>query len=231
MSTLSRTSDDLPSENPDDYPLQTSSLTLAGHPWHLTMAQSEKALLDRVQTDDDLDRFPYGLMLWPSALGLADLLTAEPLLVARRRVLEIGAGLGLPGMVAQRVGGEVTQSDHHPAALELAQHNALQNNVVGIRYLLADWRAFPQTASYERILGSDILYERAFHDDLYRLFEQILAPDGLLLLSDPGRPQAMEFVDGLERIGWRVTIESRLATWQIELQKEVREIAIFFVRR
>ncbi len=209
------------------YPLTDTALTIAGRPWTITAVQDQNALVERVRTDEDLERFPYGLLLWASAIGLAEEIAARPALVAGKRVLEIGAGVGLPGIVAQSLGAEVTQTDHQEAALELAGRNAEQNGVSGIRRLVLDWRNFDHDARYEVVLGSDVLYERTLHASLAALFPRVLAPNGLLLVSDPLRPQALDFVDALERAGgWRYSLESRRVA---EPGGGVKEIALFFV--
>jgi len=211
----------------EQYPLVDLSLPIAGREWRLTAVQDQNALVDRVQTDSDLDYFPYGLMLWASAVGVAERLAEQPELVMGGRVLEVGAGVGLPGIVAQSLGGRVTQTDYQTAALSLARLNADQNGITGIRHLLADWRVFSHDERYDLVLGSDVLYERTLHFALRRVFDRIVSPGGLLLLADPLRPQAAEFVDSLERSGWRITIEGRSVAWP----EDPREIVLFFIER
>jgi predicted nicotinamide N-methyase len=210
-----------------EWPLTDLTVTVGGRDWFLTMARDEDALLERVQTDAELERFPYGLLMWASAVGLAERLAEEPGLVAGKRVLEIGAGVGLPGLVAQSLGGIVTQTDYQHPALSLCQLNAARNGVAGIRYFLADWRAFDHAERYDLLLGSDVLYERALHYELASILARALAPGGIALLSDPLRPQATEFIDRLELDGWQVNMESHDVKWEAD----AREIALFFARR
>ena len=202
-------------------------MTISGREWTLAEASSPDALVARVETDADLAAFPYGLLLWPSAIALAERLTAEPALVRGARVLELGAGVGLPGLVAQHLGGVVTQTDHQPAPLALARRNARRNGVAGIVTQEGDWRRFPTLPPFDVVLGSDILYERALHPALLALLPSVVAPGGLLLLSDPLRPQSTVFVDALERAGWRVTMAAQTVAWR----EERKEIALFAARR
>ncbi len=183
--------------------------------------------MDRLETDADLDAFPYGLVLWPSAIALAERLASPSSGLAGKRVLELGAGIGLPGLAAQDGGAQVTQTDHQPLPLALARLNARQNGVTGITQRLGDWRDFPPLPPFDLVVGSDILYERSLHGALYDLLPRLLVPGGLLLLSDPIRPPALDFADGLEARGWRLDMESRPTTWAGEL----KEIALFTARR
>ena len=208
-------------------PLADRVVPVGGRDWTITATPSQAPLLARVETDADLEAFPYGLLLWPSAVGLAEHLTARPSLVSGRRVLELGAGVGLPGLVAQYLGADVTQSDFQAAPLALARWNAWQNGVAGIHALQADWRQFPALPPFPVVLGSDVLYERPLHAVLLRLFDAVLAPGGLLILADPLRPAALEFGDALEQRGWRLEIESRRTDWEGQPQ----EIALFTVQR
>ncbi len=209
-------------------PLTETLLFIAGRQWTIAAVQNQDVLLDSVRTEADLENFPYGLLLWASAVGLAHRLADEPALVAGKRVLELGAGVGLPGLVARTLGArQVTQTDYQPPALDLAQRNAEKNGVTGIRYFLGDWRRFPPTEPQDVVIGSDVLYEHTLHAALTDVIERVLAPNGLLLLSDPQRPYALDFADKLERAGWRLTLESRFVAW--EGQK--KEIVFFFARR
>ena len=67
---------------------------------------------------------PYWVQIWPASLRLAQL-------VARRRglggvsVLDLGCGLGLPGIASARCGASVTFVDREADALAFAVWNAL----------------------------------------------------------------------------------------------------------
>lgn len=205
------------------FPLREMRISVGEQEWTVIAARNQDDLLDTVQTDGDLQRFPYGLLLWTSAVGLARRLAAEATLVRGKTVLELGAGVGLPGMVAQALGAKVTQTDYQADALNLARINAHRNGVEGIRYLLADWREFYPAEAYDVVIGSDVLYERTLHADVARILRRALAPGGTLLFVDPLRPQAVEFMSRLEGEGWRVEMEGLTVEWQ----DETREIALF----
>ncbi|HLV78684.1 MAG TPA: methyltransferase, partial [Chthonomonadaceae bacterium] len=156
-------------------PLETVSVRVGERVWKITCVQSQDALLDAAES---FAHFPYGFLLWESAVGLARLLVARPALVASKRVLELGAGAGLPGLVARSLGADVWQTDHQPDALALARFNAAQNNVDGLDLFLADWYDWSHEARYDLLLGADILYQRDAHYHLERIFRQNLAPGG-----------------------------------------------------
>lgn len=199
---------------------------VAGRPWQIAAAQDQDALLEDVET---LDRPPYGLLLWESAVGLARWLAADAPRLCNSRLLELGAGVGLPGLVARWLGAQVCQTDYEPRALELARYNARCNQIEGIELALADWRAWDRTHSYDFIVGADILYERACHPYVAAILERNLAAGGTVVIADPVRPQALDFVANLERGRWNVELEVQ----QVKLHERARQVetAIFVLRR
>ena len=70
---------------------------------------------------DDPAEPPYWAYLWAGAVALAE---AVPR--AAGRVVEVGCGLGLPGVVAAMRGAQVTMVDRVPAALAFARASAVE---------------------------------------------------------------------------------------------------------
>ncbi len=186
------------------FPLETVTIPIGDRTWQITCVTDQDALLDGV---NEVEYVPYGFLLWESAVALAGWLAERPDQVAGKRVLELGAGVGLAGLMAQQLGAEVWQTDHRADVLLLAQENSSQNNVALPHQFIADWRNWDHTVQYDLILGADILYERAMHQHLAPIFRTNLAPSGTLVLSDPSRPQALELIAALENEGWQIGIE------------------------
>jgi predicted nicotinamide N-methyase len=185
------------------FPLETVAIPIGDRTWQITCVTDQDALLDGV---NEVEHVPYGFLLWESAVALAGWLVARPALVQGKRVLELGAGVGLAGLMARHLGGEVWQTDHHPDVLLLAAENARQNAVTPPTQFITDWRNWHHTDQYDLILGADILYERAMHHHLAPIFQRNLAPGGTLVLADPSRPQALELIAAMENDGWQVGI-------------------------
>ncbi|MBC8138039.1 MAG: methyltransferase domain-containing protein [Fibrella sp.] len=219
------------------YPLVEVSRRFGDREYRLTCVRDQDALLSGITDEAEVDNFPFGLLLWASAIGLSERIVEEPSLVRQKNVLEIGAGgVGLPGLVAKEVGAkDVLQTDYHAESLTLLAQNALRNGYAGrVRQARADWRDFPAVGQpFDVVLGSDVLYERTLHDPLLTLLPCLVAPGGMLLLSDPMRPQALAFMDRLEAETGQEWEPPVVMTGQrvTEPDGKMREIAIFQVHR
>lgn len=164
-------------------------------------------LIDTVESLDDLlaevqeeDEIPFWAELWPAARALARFMASNQTLV-QLKVLELGAGLGLPGIVAAAQGAHVVQTDYSPAAVAACAHNAGINGVT-TSPVMADWRSFPDLGVFDWCIASDVLYEPTFHANLLEIFDQVLAPQGRIVISDPGREYAKKFMAQLAERGF-----------------------------
>jgi len=153
--------------------------------------------IEKLITDPgDVDKVPYWADIWPSAHGAAQWIW-EHLSFNGDALIELGAGLGLPGIVCGLKGARVTFSDFNPLALELAATNAKRNNLAVFSTLQADWRTYQPQQKYNWVLGSDIFYDPKLNVHLLQLIPKLIAPGGCILAAHPGRPATSEFLEAL----------------------------------
>ncbi len=182
-------------------PLAVFTLPIAGRTWRVQAARDHDSLM---AASDRFLAFPFGLLLWESAPALAADLAENAEIVTGKSLLELGAGVGLPGIVARAHGAAaVRQTDHISEALTLCRANAETNGVDGIELALANWDAWTDARSYDVIIGSDVIYERSAHAPLAAILECNLAPGGRVLLADQGRMDTPKFLDDLAAAGWK----------------------------
>ena len=129
---------------------------------------------------------PYWADLWPAARMLAKAILREPW-EPGRRALEVGCGLGLPGIVALACGLRVTFSDYDATALRFAADNARANGFNDFDTLQMDWRYPPENVRFPIILASDLIYEMRNVAPLVALIKTMLEPGGVCLLTDQDR--------------------------------------------
>lgn len=151
----------------------------------------------------DQEEAPVWLDIWPSSIGLARWLWRNPLLEGKR-IMELGAGLGLSGLVAALKGGRVLQTDYIQEAMNIARESAKLNNLVNIEQVTADWRNFTIEEKFDYIIGSDFLYLPNMHVYLKQIFENNLKPGGKIFIADPGRYDSKELLKEMAAEGWLV---------------------------
>jgi predicted nicotinamide N-methyase len=163
---------------------------LGGRRLTLLRPGSADELIDEDAFDED-EFLPYWAELWPSGLALARIVVGLDL--AGRRVLELGAGLGLPSLAAALRGADVLATDWADDAVELLRANAARNGIA-LRAERIRWDE-PQPllggAPWDLVLCADVLYEQRNADLLLDLLPRL---GGDVLMADPGRPFAPAFL-------------------------------------
>ncbi|ETE72480.1 Methyltransferase-like protein 23, partial [Ophiophagus hannah] len=107
----------------------------------------------------------YGMYVWPCAVVLAQYIWFHRRLIFGKRILEIGAGVSLPGIVAAKCGAEVILSDNadFSECLDNCQRSCQMNNLSGICVIGLTWGhvspCLLSLAPVDFILGADVLFE------------------------------------------------------------------------
>ena len=200
------------------YPIRLHELMAGAHRLEIFAPADPDSLLDdptveaRYKKDNYL---PYWPVIWPSSLMLAEhILNAQdspPSLphhpgTEPGRAIELGCGLGIAGIAATMRGWHVTFTDYDPEAVDFAAFNANCNNIpahlVHARHM--DWRE-PINETFDWIIASDVLYERRLHPILLDAIDHLLAPQGVVWISDPQRNSAADFPPVAVERGFRIT--------------------------
>ena len=208
-----------------DLPLEEYRLSLEGRAWTILHTGAILSHEDEERfLRGDPPRLPYGIALWPAAIALAHEVAARS--VGGLRVLELGAGTGLPGIVAATLGARVVQTDRNAAALVVCRRNADLNAAV-LEQRAADWTAWREADTYDLIIGADILYAESVHTQLRHIFDTNLAPGGQLLISDPFRPASFELLEAMAADGWNIAVNK----WTVGVVPPPRPIGVFELTR
>jgi predicted nicotinamide N-methyase len=181
------------------FELAHSEVAIGGRRYELLRPRSVDDLISEEDFAID-ERIPYWADCWPSARVLAEHFSG---LDGRgRRLLELGCGVGLVSLVAAEAGFEVLATDYYGDALEFTAANAQRHALERVDTRLVDWRKLPDDLGrFDVVVGSDVLYEGPQAALVAAALERTLAPDGLGLISDPGRRTAERFIDECRRLG------------------------------
>uniref|UniRef100_A0A453N1W5 Methyltransferase like 23 n=1 Tax=Aegilops tauschii subsp. strangulata TaxID=200361 RepID=A0A453N1W5_AEGTS len=98
----------------------------------------------------------YGMFVWPCSVILAEYVWQQRPRFSRSRVVELGAGTSLPGLVAAKVLDNIQQ---------ICSLNNANCTVLGLTW--GDWDEPVFDLHPDIILGADVLYDSAKFDDLF----------------------------------------------------------------
>lgn len=141
--------------------------------------------------------FPYWAKLWPASLAMCEYIEKHAVLIKGKVVLELAAGLGLPSILASQYARKVICSDYVPEAIENIKRSALLNHIGNINCRLIDWEQFPEGLEADILLISDVNYDPAQFEMLYRLFNRLLQQGMHIILSTPQRIMGKPFIEKL----------------------------------
>lgn len=137
---------------------------------------------------------PYWSQVWPAAKALAQFLALHPETIAGKNIVELGAGLGLPSLVAARYANTVLCTDIVPEAVAVVAESVKYLELKNVYAKTVDWWHLSETISADVLLLSDINYEPAAFTQLQKLVYDFLQRGFLIVLSTPQRLMAKEFV-------------------------------------
>jgi predicted nicotinamide N-methyase len=165
--------------------------------------RNSEALLDEHAFEED-EFMPYWAELWPSGVALARAIARRALKGAT--VLELGCGLGLPSIAAALAGGRVLATDWSSDAVKATAANAAMNEV-RLETERVAWGApdaIVERAPWPYVIASDVLYEPRNVDALLELLPLLVDRKSRVLLADPGRSPAKEFLERAAAGRWHV---------------------------
>jgi len=176
-------------------------------------------ILAREGKPDLLEKLcPYFGVVWPSARALVEVLSRGEFMKGAKSALEIGCGLAIPSLALAKVGHPVFATDFHPEVPRFLTRNIALNRIAAehLQYQALDWAQDAQALAtfsrqygpFDRVYGSDILYESHHADRVPEVLDQLLHPNnGRALIADPARPYLQRFVDQMEKQGFQAKTE------------------------
>jgi predicted nicotinamide N-methyase len=140
---------------------------------------------------------PYWSQVWPAAKALSQFIINHPGCTKTKTVVELGAGLGLPSLVAAGNATSVLCTDCIPEAVEIAKQSAAHLKLKNFTAEAMDWQNLPEDLEADVLLLSDVNYEPAVFVPLMKTIISFLQRGSTVILSTPQRLMAKEFVSAL----------------------------------
>lgn len=139
----------------------------------------------------NVSEFPFWIRLWEAAIVLSEFIASQNF-SEKTTVLELGAGLGAPGLTAAACGCPVTLSDYEEIILDFERVSAAASGLKNVRFSMLDWLDPPEMERYDLILGAEILFRDEFFQPLLSLLDRALKPGGVIYLAHDVRRKSLQ---------------------------------------
>lgn len=162
----------------NNFTIDIEELTIRGK----TLKICKPAKLEEIFEGDpflEAEKFPLWFKIWEASIILADYIaTLSPPL----EILEIGAGLGIPSLVASAFGHKVLATDIEELPLKFLEKSANEN---GLSLEIQKLDLFNPNLSQKLdvIMGAEIVFKKKFYGPLLKLFMNYLKSGGVILLA------------------------------------------------
>ncbi|GFT75265.1 histidine protein methyltransferase 1 homolog [Nephila pilipes] len=141
-----------------------------------------------------------GLKVWECSIDLAQFLCENTCIHTGDVILELGCGIGLPGLVAYLCGGLVTFQDYNSEVLRYVTAPNVWLNTVEekqnsisekCQFLCGDWQNIQkkhysdgkEMKFYDVIVTSETIYNKSNQKKLLNLMKEALKPGGVIYLA------------------------------------------------
>lgn len=139
---------------------------------------------------ENVSEFPFWVKLWDSAMILAYTLHGLPQ-AEGKRLLEVGAGLGAPGLAAALNGFDVTITDYEDIILDFQRVSAAASGLSNVKCEMLDWLDPPEMEKFDVLAGAEVLFREEFFQPLLNVFNAYLKPGGVIFLAHDAKRQSL----------------------------------------
>lgn len=174
----------------EQYALTFDKIKIQGNTIRLLKVADIEEYLGGKDPFENVGDFPFWIKLWDSALILSYLLSSLPEDNKQEKsVLELGAGLGAPGLAAASVGFNVTLSDYEDIILDFERVSAAASGLKNVDVKFLDWLKPSELKQFDILAGAEIVYKEEFFEPLLHIFKTCLKPGGAIYLAHDARRQ------------------------------------------
>lgn len=180
------------------YPLQLVKLNTE-HTLYVPDPALIQSTYQKLAAENTATIFPYWAKVWASAHAMTRFLQEEPSFVQNKRVLEIGAGIGIPSFSIASLTKKIIISDHVPDAVALLQKNIDYLALNNAQAACIDWNTISENITVDTILLSDTNYEPSAHNHLILLIDKFINKGSSIILATPNRLASNPFIERISK--------------------------------
>ena len=160
-----------------------------------------------------------GLHLWEASVILSRYSVKNKEIFKNKNIIELGTGCGLLGIsiLNKTDCNHFTFSDYQDSVIDNLKDNINLNVIKKYKdkynILKLDWRDYDKVNDkYDIVIGSELIYQGGFIEELVKLINKILKDDGLCFISMPEeRSMTKKFLSYIEENGLK---------WESEYYKD-----------
>ena len=167
----------------------------------------------------------YWTKVWPSAIGLCIFLQNNLHYIKNKKVLELAAGPGLPGIFCAAYARQVCISDIEPQAVVLIHRSAMHHQLENVNCSVIDWNDLKDVPLPEVLLLSDINYEPSQFEQLLSVIRFFLDNGCTIILSTPQRLMAKSFINQL------LLFCKEQAETEVQMEGQKTTVSVFVLKK
>ncbi|MCG8564273.1 MAG: protein N-lysine methyltransferase family protein, partial [Desulfobacterales bacterium] len=136
--------------------------------------------------------WPLFGLIWDSGRVLAQTMLEYD--IQKKRILEVGCGIGLASLVLNHRRADITATDYHPEVENFLVENIRINQGRDIPFVRTGWGdGESRLGRFDLVIGSDLLYEAEHIELLSAFIDRHTNPQCEVLIVDPGRGNHAKF--------------------------------------
>lgn len=205
------------------YKLTFDRFTVGEKTLHLLKIADIEEFLDGKDPFADVSEFPFWVKLWEAAMVLSYIMSKLPD-PQGKTLLELGAGLGAPGLAAAAAGFDVTISDYEDIIMDFQKVSAAASGISNVTFTHLDWLNPPELTPFDVLAGAEILFREEFFTPLLQVFNKYLKPGGSIYLAHDATRKSLPLFLDLAQKDFHITIGKQV------IKKQDRNITIIVNR-
>ena len=154
---------------------------------------SPKRSIPFIDFENIVRGFPLWAKIWEPSWILAEHIAKAPP-SQFNKILEIGSGIGVVGIVAASFGHDVTMTEYDENALQFASANAEINHCPEVKICRLDWHQPDLDDRFDTIIGSEVMFHERDCTPLLNLFRIYLKPNGRVILASGVRRSVLDIL-------------------------------------